>query len=164
LIPIIIGFAALAWFKVPEGRDAEGREAAFPFVRLALLAAGVVAVGLVGPVTDMALRVALACAAVALVWLTLRLDRNASKRLFPSAAFSIREPVGLTLWILLVGGLAHVSITIFMPLLLQRVHGISPLFISFVSIVISFGWTAGTFWVTGWTGPRERLALWLSPP
>jgi predicted MFS family arabinose efflux permease len=36
---------------------------------------------------------------------------------------------------------------------------VTPLFISFVTIVISFGWTVGTFAVSGWSGRRENLAL-----
>lgn len=165
VVPIIVGFACVAWLKVPEGRDAEaGRDSAFPFVRLALLGCGVVAMAMIGPISETALRIGLAIAALGLVWISLRLDHLATNRLFPSAAFSVRSPVGLTLWILLVGGVAHVAITVFLPLLLQRVHGVTPLFISFVSIVISAGWTVGTFSVTGWTGARERLALSISPP
>src|SRR5690606_11441429 len=49
------------------------------------------------------------------------------------------------------------------PLLLQVVHGVTPLFVSFVSIVISLGWTVGTFTVSGWSGARERAALWGGP-
>jgi hypothetical protein len=43
------------------------------------------------------------------------------------------------------------------------VHGVSPLFISFVNIVITGGWTLGTFVVSGWSGARERVALWSGP-
>lgn len=165
VVPLIVAFAAVAWFKVPKPRDDEAaQEAAFPLARLTLLASGVVAMALIGPLSDAPLRFGLAVAALGLVALTFRLDRASTNRLFPSAALSVRSPVGLTLWILLVGGLAHVAITVFLPLLLQRVHGVTPLFISVVSIVISAGWTVGTFSVSGWTGARERLALALSPP
>jgi predicted MFS family arabinose efflux permease len=40
---------------------------------------------------------------------------------------------------------------------------VSPLFINLLSIVISIGWTIGTFSVSGWSGPRERLALGAGP-
>ncbi len=67
------------------------------------------------------------------------------------------------MWILFLGGGAQTSVNIFLPLLLQVVHGVTPLLISFVSIVISFGWTVGTFLVSGWSGPKERLALMTGP-
>jgi predicted MFS family arabinose efflux permease len=52
---------------------------------------------------------------------------------------------------------------LFLPLLLQVVHGVSPIFINFISIVISLGWSIGTFSVSGWSGARERVALFCGP-
>ena len=59
--------------------------------------------------------------------------------------------------------MSQTAVTLFLPLLLQVVHGVSPLFINFVTIVISLGWSIGTFSVSGWSGARERIALWLGP-
>ena len=39
----------------------------------------------------------------------------------------------------------------------------SPIVINFLSIVISMGWTCGTFTVSGWSGRRERIALVSGP-
>jgi predicted MFS family arabinose efflux permease len=105
----------------------------------------------------------LIAAAVALVGLTFRLDRQAAGNLFPRSALSFDAPIGLALWILALHGMTQTSVTLFLPLLLQVVHGVSPLVINFLSIVISMGWTAGTFTVSGWSGKRERLALASGP-
>ena len=59
--------------------------------------------------------------------------------------------------------MTQTSVTLFLPLLLQVVHGVSPVFVNFLSIVISCGWTIGTFTVSGWSGMRERLALGIGP-
>jgi hypothetical protein len=59
--------------------------------------------------------------------------------------------------------MTQTSVTLFLPLLLQVVHGVSPIFINFVSIVISLGWSIGTFSVSGWSGARERVALFCGP-
>ena len=59
--------------------------------------------------------------------------------------------------------MTQTSVTLFLPLLLQVVHGVSPVVINFLSIVISLGWTAGTFTASGWSGRRERLALASGP-
>jgi MFS family permease len=83
--------------------------------------------------------------------------------LFPSRALSLSSPVGLALWILLLAGLAQTAITLFLPLLLQVVHGVTPLIINFVTMTISGGWTVGTFLVAGWSGARERFALGVGP-
>jgi Na+/melibiose symporter-like transporter len=59
--------------------------------------------------------------------------------------------------------MTQTSVTLFLPLLLQVVHRVSPVVINFLSIVISMGWTTATFTVSGWSGKRERLALASGP-
>jgi hypothetical protein len=59
--------------------------------------------------------------------------------------------------------MTQTSVTLFLPLLLQTVHHVSPLVINFLSIVISLGWTTGTFASSGWSGQRERVALLSGP-
>jgi predicted MFS family arabinose efflux permease len=59
--------------------------------------------------------------------------------------------------------MAQTSVTLFLPLLLQVVHGVSPMFINFVTIAISLGWTVGSFAASGWSGERERIALTAGP-
>jgi predicted MFS family arabinose efflux permease len=166
MAPFMLAFTVIAWVKIPERLDTEaerGRTPPFPFWRLTLLAAGACAVAATGPVDDMILRGLLIVAAVALVWLAFHLDREASNPLFPKNALSINAAIGLSLWILSLHAMSQTSVTLFLPLLLQVVHDVSPLFINFVTITISFGWTVGTFWVSGWSGARERMALWAGP-
>lgn len=166
MVPFIVAFSVLAWVKLPEsieGEKASTRPGRFPVVRLTMLASGVFCVALAGPVEPTVLRVLLIIAAVALIWLTFVRDRGADNRLYPSGMLSLRSPVGVALWILFLAGGAQTSVNIFLPLLLQVVHGVTPLFISFVSIVISFGWTVGTFLVSGWSGSKERFALVIGP-
>ncbi len=147
LIPFILCYAALIWWKIPENAERqEDRGGGFPFFRLAVLTAGVVVV-----------------AAVALVWATFRLDATAQTPIFPSRTLSLSAVVGLGLAIHFLVGSVQTSVTLFIPLLLQVFHDVPPIYISFVSIVLSMGWTIGTFLVNGWTGRRERLALWSGP-
>ena len=166
MAPVMLGFAVLSWLKIPEG---SGREAAsrgpgrFPFLRLGLLTGGVFCVALAGPVFEGAMRILMIAAALVLVWACLRLDRRAENRLYPTGALSIFSPVGLGLWIMMLGGMAQTSVNIFMPLLLQVVHGVTPLFVSFIAITVSVGWTIATFAVSGYSGRREDLALGTGP-
>jgi MFS family permease len=166
MVPILAGFALLTWFKVPANIAGEAehvRGAGFAFGRLTTLTAGVFCVAATGPIDRPELRVALLALAVVLVWVAFRLDRGAVNRLFPSRALSFSSPVGLALWILLLAGLAQTAITLFLPLLLQVVHGVTPVIINFVTMTISGGWTVGTFLVAGWSGARERVALATGP-
>lgn len=166
LVPIILGFIIMSWTKLPDSEDAADNPrptGRFPFLRLGTLISGIFSIAFAGMADTMTMRVALVIAAVGLLWVTFRLDRQSENRIYPTGAMSVRSPVGLALLILFLGGMAQTSVNLFLPLLLQVVHGVTPLFISFISIVISFGWTVGTFAVSGWSGGRERLALMAGP-
>ena len=166
MAPLMVVFAALAYWRIPDrlGADSErNRFAGVPFLRFGTLAAGVMGVAAAGSVPGVGAKLLLLVAAVALVSLTFWLDRRSPHNLFPRGALSITAPIGLALWILALHGMTQTSVTLFLPLLLQVVHHVSPLVINFLSIVISLGWTTGTFTVSGWSGPRERIALVSGP-
>jgi MFS family permease len=166
MVPFMLAFAAIAYAKIPDRLDGEaghGRLPPLPLLRLATLAAGVCCVAATGPIDNGLARAILIVAAGALVALTFRLDRFTPNNLFPPEALSLTAPIGLALWILALHGMTQTSVSLFLPLLLQVVHGVSPLFINFLSIIISIGWTTGTFSVSGWSGLRERLALLAGP-
>jgi len=166
MAPLMLVFSWLAYSRIPDRLDTERERNRFPklpLLRLVTLATGVCLIAATGTVTNASLRVSLIVAAVGLVGLTFRLDRNAPNNLFPPNALSLSAPIGLALWILAFHGMTQTSVSLFLPLLLQVVHGISPLFINFLSITISIGWSIGTFSVSGWSGTRERLALLCGP-
>lgn len=166
MLPIVAPLMILAWYRIPpaHGRAAEGRASQrVPILRLAMLSAGVFCIGLAGPLHDTGLRILLIVGAIALVGLTLRFDKAANNRLYPSGLLSMTSPVGPALWIFFLVGMVQTTVMLFVPLLLQVVHGVTPLYVSFVSIVISFGWTAATFMVSGHSGRREDRALAAGP-
>jgi MFS family permease len=161
MVPLAALFAVVAWWKIPEriGVDAVRGNAGFPFLRLSVLSVAVCCIALIGPVDGTGWRIVFTAAALALLWLTFRLDRAAPNKLYPSNPLSVRTTVGITLWILIAQGLVQTSFSIFLPLLLQVVMDVSPVFVSIANIAQSFGWTLGSFAVAGWAGPRERFAL-----
>ena len=165
--PLILAFSVFAWTKLPDRpaeRSTRAPSGPFPVRRLAVLAGGVIAIAAAGPVSGTALRVALVAGGTALLWLAFRLDRGKANRLFPTGAFAFRAPLGVAIWIQFIGGAVQTAYIVFLPLLLQIVHGVTPMFVSFVNMTISFGWTVGSFGVSGWSGRRERLALLMGPP
>jgi predicted MFS family arabinose efflux permease len=156
----------LAYARIPDrlGDDAASfRAARPPLLRLAGLAAGVCCVAAAGPAGGLVARVSLIALGIAIIGLTFRLDRRAANNMFPAQALSLNAPIGLGLWILALHGMTQTSVNLFLPLLLQVVHGVSPVFVNVLSIVISCGWTIGTFTASGWSGLRERLALASGP-
>jgi len=165
MVPVIVVFLAITWIKVPARlpSDARAPSSPIPFLRLTILSASVFCLALAGPVHDNLARLALIVGAVALLWSVLRLDTASASRMFPTHVFSPGSVVGLAMWVLLLGGATQNSLTLFMPLLLQVVHHVTPLIINFLTIVISLGWTIGAIVASGWSGPREKFAFIAGP-
>jgi predicted MFS family arabinose efflux permease len=155
----------LTWVIVPKGLGSERRAGtrSFPILRLSILTLGIFAIAAAGPVEGTVLRASLMLGGIAIIGFAFYLDRLSSNRLFPSDAVSLRSTVGLALWIMFLTGVVQMTLLLFMPLLLQVVHGVSPLIINVLNIAISFAWTLGTVWVSGWSGAKERAALWAGP-
>jgi MFS family permease len=166
-LPFIAAFAALVWWKLPkdlkQSSGAREDRAGFPFLRIALLTAGVLGIAQAGQLRNLAWVAVLLVTSVFLIWFTFRIDGRETRRLFPSKPFSIRRPVGLGYWILIIGGGVQGPITIFLPLALQIVHDVTPLWVGVTNLVISLAWTISTFLVSGWSGARERFAIISGP-
>jgi len=166
-VPIILIFMAICWWKVPadlgdDEKSLPGRNA-IPLGRIVTLSIGVFCLALAGPVSELAMRVGLLTAAAAILVAVFLRDRQSMNPMFPVDGWSLRSAVGLALWVLFLTGAVQNSITLFLPLLLQVVHKVTPLFINFVTIIISMGWTIGAFASSGLTGARERFVLWFGP-
>jgi len=154
--PFGLAFAWMAWSLVRDAAAAPGRR--FPWRRLALLAAGVMAAGLTAQFDAPLVNGALVVLAAALVWLTFRIDQAARHSLFPSHALSLAAPVGLAYWTYFLISVTHTTLLIFAPLFLQVLHDVTPLYVGYLSLVFSIGWTAGALAVSGWSGVWERAA------
>ncbi|MGH7187521.1 MAG: hypothetical protein ACREIB_14735, partial [Pseudomonadota bacterium] len=84
---------------------------------------------------------------------------QAPNRLFPPQPLSVLRPVGAIYWILLLFSITHTSIGIFLPLVLQVLHGVSPLAAGYGNAVFAVSWTVASFIAAGWRGPAESAAL-----
>ncbi|HEU0070224.1 MAG TPA: MFS transporter [Alphaproteobacteria bacterium] len=165
MLIFLIPFNLMVWLRVPKHSPLTGKAAtaSFPAMRFMLLSLGVLAIAGAGPADSNLLRAAFILVGVALVWQAFRLDSRSDNRLYPAGLLSLRSPVGLALWIMFVAGLTQTGITLFLPLLLQVAYGVTPLLISYLTILISAGWTVGTFFVAGLTGRPEAITLQSGP-
>lgn len=166
VIPFVALFAVIAWLKIPDHlarEDGALKTAAFPFLRLATLALGVCAVAATGPIDSAVAKLALIAAAVVLVGVAFRMDRTAKNKMFPADVLSPGSPIGIALWMLALHSMGQTSVMLFLPLVLQVVHGLSPILISYATILLSMFWTLTAFYVSGFSGPRERMALYGGP-
>jgi MFS family permease len=163
-IPLALVFGAIAWWKIPpelpgQAPARQDPRTGIPLLRLALLALGVLGVAAAGQLTVTAARIAMLTLSLVLIWAAFHIDGRQAHRLFPTRPLSITRAVGLGYWMLILVGGVQAAITVFMPLQLQIVYGLPPLWVGVANLIVSTGWTISTFLVSGWSGARERFAL-----
>lgn len=156
-VPIILLFLWAAW-NVIEGTKPSEPNRRLPWRRLLMLATGVVLAGMTSQFDDLWIHAGLIAVSSWLVWLTFRRDSNSEEKLFPSRPLSLLAPVGLAYWVYFLISAMHSALLIFAPLFLQEMHNISPLYVGYLSLVFSIGWTIGSISVSGLSGIFERTA------
>jgi MFS family permease len=163
MAPIAVVAAALTWrlFRVDETRDASG--APMPFGRLALICASVLCIGSIANTGSARLRAALLVAAIAAVALVLRLDRASRVRLLPSRMLSLENRLGKGYWMVFLLGMSTTPGGVYVPLLVQLLHGVSPAAAGYLYALQSLAWTAGTFLSARVAPEHVRRVIVLGP-
>ena len=116
----------------------------FPILRLLWLSAGVVSIAYAG-IEISALRTpAFALGGIVCLAVFLRLDAlRADNRLLPLNPISLRNPLGAALTMILCFTAATIAMSIYGPLLMTRLHGVSVLVAGYVLALEAVAW-AGT--------------------
>ena len=157
-VPISVWMVVVAWRRLPVSGRAPNLPR-LPLERLGLLALAVVAVAAAGQLNERALQLALIAVAVALMWFTFHRDNTSSSHLFPHGALDVRTQTGLAYWVVICVSISYATISLFMPLVLQRVHNVTPLFAGSFNMLLSVMWSVGAVAVAGMTGWRQRAAM-----
>lgn len=160
--PVLVAFVVAAWFAVPATQtEAIGR---WPWRRLLLLSAGVLLIGLTGQFVDPAVKGGLLVAALAVIGLMLRLDNTAPNRLFPSRPLSLNHKVGVSYWMIFLYSTCTGQVTIFIPLGVQALHGVSALYAGYFQAGLALSWTAAAMLVARFTGRQIDLTFAVGMP
>jgi MFS family permease len=141
-VPIVLLFV-LACTRLPK-KPVNAAAPRFPYVQLALMTAGVVAVALCGQLKFAAAQVALLVAAGAAVALAMRLDHAREARMFPSHPLSLRRPVGTAYWVLALSSITHAVIGAYLPLSMQILHGVSDQAAGYAVTGLALSWTVAS--------------------
>jgi predicted MFS family arabinose efflux permease len=157
-VPISAWLIVVAWRKLPASGRAPNLPR-LPLERLGLLALAVVAVAAAGQLHERLWQVALVLIALALMWFTFHRDHRAVGNLFPRGALDMRTQTGLAYWVVICVSISYATISLFMPLVLQRVHGVTPLFAGGFNMLMSIMWSIGAAAVAGTVGRRQRVSM-----
>lgn len=125
--------------KPSESSDVPGN---FPWLALACLAAGVMAIAAAGVETRMHIAMALIAFGFAAVFLFFRLDaRSGRSRLFPTATFNPRTTIGAGMIMVAALSLSTCSFGFYGPLLLAGLHDFTPLTTGLIIASESIAWS-----------------------
>ena len=122
-----------------------------PVVRLMLVAGAILVISFAGAASSVLVSAVLLLAGCMCVWLFAVRDAAASRRLrlLPNHATSLAHPVGCGIAMTFVLGLCMMSFSVYGPILLIRLYGLTPLEAGLVVVTESLGWGAGAFFLSG---------------
>jgi predicted MFS family arabinose efflux permease len=160
----IAGLAAvLTWRILPASETRATKPARVPFGRLALICTSVLCIGSIANTRASAARAALVVGAAAAVTLMLRLDRSAGTRLFPTGMLSVGRRIGQGFWMIFLLGMSTTPGGVYVPLLVQVLHGVTPAGAGYLYAVQSLSWTTGTILSAQLSPVRARTVIVLGP-
>ena len=160
-VVFIVGVA----IALPKEARAQPEAGGAPWLQLGLIAGGVVGVAVAG-VTSGWIALASALAGLLVLGLAVAVDRKAKARILPRAALDLRRPMALGYAAVLLYSVASVPHTVYSPILIQRIHGASPLVAGYVVACEAVGWSGVAVLIghlTGaWPGRLIRLGAVLA--
>ena len=163
MVPIALLAGAFTWSVLPRSERRDTRAVRVPFGRLALICAGVLCIGSVGNTRAPLWRAALCLAAVAAVGTMLRLDARAPARLFPTGMLSLRTRIGKAFYMVFLLGMSTTPGGVYVPLLVQVLHDVTPAGAGYLYAVQSLSWTTGTLLSARAPAARARAVIMLGP-
>lgn len=162
LIPLITGFAALAAATLPARAQAGDGASRLPKAQLCLLTLAVLVLSAGSVGSAVAVKLAGIGGALAAIALLVYCERRSLNRLLPDGALNPVGPLGgcyAAIGLLVLG----MQPEIFVPYLLQVLHGQSPLIAGYLAALMALGWTLGTMVSAGLGEVGGRRAVLAGP-
>jgi MFS family permease len=158
----LLGVAAL--FILPaDAKSGDATAPKVPALRVALICVAIALLSLSSVLMGPTIKSAFIAAAIGTFVLTLRIDRGATVALLPSDAFSLRSATGTGLWMVWLLSIAYSPLAIYVPLFLQRLHGLSPLTAGYMVAGTSLAWTAAALAVASLTDRWPARLIVMGP-
>ncbi|MES1152294.1 MAG: MFS transporter, partial [Dongia sp.] len=151
---------ALGWV-ILRGRPHVPMRKTAPLLRLFLLAVGVMAIAVADRFSS--LGVVAVVFGIALMSLTLAVDRRAVHKLFPTAFPGLRHPVSLGLWVMTLMALSEASVYVYGPYILQLYRGLGPTVAGYFGAIHALAWALSAILVAPLAARWHGVAILAGP-
>jgi MFS family permease len=158
LVPaaILLGLGAVR--VVPE-RSNEAGMTTVPMLQVGLIIAAVLALSVASAsASNTFIAGALVLAALAAVVGLGIVERHAHQRLLPTGTFVVGSTLATMFAAMVLLQMSIIS-DIFVPLFLQRLHGVGPLVAGYMVALLAVGWSTSSMLVAGWSDARARMLI-----
>jgi MFS family permease len=162
LVPCSVALGLFAYRVVPRTSNERGMTR-LPLPQIGLLIGAVAAISVASVLTGNApVAAGLVLAAVAGIVAVGLIEQRTSVRLLPTGAVSLASPLAALFALMMLLQLGITS-DIFIPLLMQQLHGLAPLPAAYLVALVAIGWSTASILTSGWTGARARSLIFVGP-
>jgi MFS family permease len=163
MIPVVTITCAIAWRLLPPRRRTAALDERLPFGRLLLICTAVLCLASVANTPGTAARILLVSAMAMAITSALVLDGRAGARLFPAGMLSFSRSIGKCFWIIFLLAMAGSPTGVFMPLLVQVLHGVPPAGAGYFFAGQSLAWALAAIITARIAAHRVKTAVVLGP-
>src|SRR5476651_46856 len=162
LVPVTLLFGVLVWRTLPAQQAKPQAAEPLPFIQLALLTGSVLVVSAGSLSSHGWVNLGGIVVALLMVMLLRQREFSSTVRLLPRNSLSLSSPLCwlyMTMALLMIG----LGCEIYVPYLLQHLHGQTPLAAGYITAAAAAGWTLSEVASSGWTGRRADNAIVFGP-
>ncbi|WP_176073098.1 MFS transporter [Brucella intermedia] len=149
LLPVSGLFAVVAFATLPRSSWDRNERVSIPVLQLILLTGAVLAVSAGSLSQETLWKIVGLGAAIFMIAIIAVVDRDANARLLPRRSFSLSTPLG-ALYLTIALLMLSMQPEIYVPYLLQHLHGQSPLWAGYLAALMAIGWTVASFLSSRW--------------
>lgn len=149
LLPVSGLFAVVAFATLPCSSWDKNERVSIPVLQLILLTGAVLAVSAGSLSQETLWKIVGLGAAIFMIAIIAVVDRDAKARLLPRRSFSLSTPLG-ALYLTIALLMLSMQPEIYVPYLLQHLHGQSPLWAGYLAALMAIGWTVASFLSSRW--------------
>ncbi len=162
LVPVTLLFGVLVWRTLPAQQAKPQAAEPLPFIQLALLTGSVLVVSAGSLSSHGWVNLGGIVVALLMVMLLRQREFGSTVRLLPRNSLSLSSPLCwlyMTMALLMIG----LGCEIYVPYMLQHLHGQTPLAAGYITAAAAAGWTLSEMTSAGWTGRRANQAIVSGP-